>query len=787
MSVSSQVAKPSFTVRLRTHIQSPLQRNGYALVFNATATSALGIFYWMLAARSYTTAAMGVNSALLSAMLFLANLAQLNMTNGLNRFVPTAGRATIRLIVCTYIVCVIVAALATFIFITGINLWAPALTFLQTNTGLMVGFVLATVAWSIFVLQDSVLVGLRQATWVPAENLIFALAKLVLLGIFAYYLPTYGIFASWVIPMILLLAPVNWLIFKRLAPRHIHQSVVQAESLSVTALAQYVAGDYLSSLVWTGTNALLPVIVMERAGATANAYFYIAWTIAYSLALVSRNMGMSLIAEAAADPGKLALYTRQTFVNTAKLLLPMIGIIVLGAPYLLFFFGSAYVNEAAMPLRLLALAAFPTMVTSLYISIARVQRRIRAIVVTQTTTCALALGLTYLLLDPYGITGVGIAWLTGQTVIALILLATELRSLWVAPMQRIVRQMLAWRRQLWWRWIYAQRHVTMTKIAAELLPTLDRTLPFAHTWQVQRLMPSLNEMSVAFLGQAEATPAALLKVPHTLSAQTSLRHQQTVLAALQADPRLVGWPVILPQILATGAQAGAMYFVESAVPGLDARHLVEQPALRPQFLNAATATIGEFHRRTAQSIQVNRDWLARWVDEPLVLLHKLLEKRHFGSRYTLALQTLKGELYRALQGRTLAVGWVHGDFSPGNIMTDPDSTQVIGLIDWEAAASDGLPQLDLVLLLLSTRMAGEQCEMGRVVCNLLQENCWRPDEHAWLAQVQHLLPGESLALRPLVLLCWLRHVAVNLRKSHVPIRHWLWVKNNVDCVLHALA
>jgi O-antigen/teichoic acid export membrane protein/aminoglycoside phosphotransferase (APT) family kinase protein len=790
MLASTQALKASFTTRLLTHIQSPLHRNGYALVFNSTATSALGILYWMLAARAYTPAAIGMNSALLSAMIFLANLAQLNMTNGLNRFVPTAGRATARLILSTYSLCLVVAAFATLIFIAGTDRWAPSLAFLQTSRGLMLSFTLATMAWSIFVLQDSVLVGLRQATWVPVENLIFALAKLLLLVGFAYLAPTYGIFASWALPMILLLAPVNWLIFKRLLPHHSQQSTAQAEPISVAALSKYVAGDYLSSLVWTGTNALLPVIVLERAGATANAYFYIAWTIAYSLALVSRNMGMSLIAEAATDQSKLALYTRQTFVNTTKLLLPMIGVIALGAHYLLFFFGPAYVSEAAMPLRLLALAALPTMVTSLYISIARVQRRIRAIVITQTVTCALALGLTYLLLGPYGITGVGIAWLGSQTLVALILLATELRSLWVTPVQRFFLQLLTWRRQAWWHWTQRQRHASMTKMAAELLATAPSdnqcTQGPIQTWQVQRLLPSLNEMSVALLGNTGEAPTALLKIPHSASAQASLRHQQTVLTTLRADTRLAGWQAFLPQILATGNQAGVTYFVESAITGVDARHILDQPTLRTHFLSAAANVISEFHQRTAQPVLVDADCLQHWVDEPLALLQKLIEKRRLRHDHRQALQKLRDELYRALQGRRLAVGWAHGDFSPGNIMIEPHNAQVVGIIDWEAAAHHEMPQLDLVLLLLSTRMAVEKREMGEVVCALLQAQEWQLDEQQLLTQAQQALPGESLALRDLVLLCWLRHVAANLRKSHMPIRHWIWVKNNVARVLHAI-
>jgi len=47
-----------------------------------------------------------------------------------------------------------------------------------------------------------------------------------------------------------------------------------------------------------------------------------------------------------------------------------------------------------------------------------------------------------------------------------------------------------------------------------------------------------------------------------------------------------------------------------------------------------------------------------------------------------------------LAGRTLTVSWVHGDFTPGNILVTPDGTSVTGIIDWDHSASKELPQLD---------------------------------------------------------------------------------------------
>src|SRR5512139_3328907 len=102
MSAFTRMATRPQLARLIDHLRTPLYRNGYALVFSSTATSVLGVVYWVLAARYYTTEAIGLNSAALSTMMFLASLAQLNLMNALNRFVPSAGAATARLVISAY-------------------------------------------------------------------------------------------------------------------------------------------------------------------------------------------------------------------------------------------------------------------------------------------------------------------------------------------------------------------------------------------------------------------------------------------------------------------------------------------------------------------------------------------------------------------------------------------------------------------------------------------------------------------------------------------------------------
>jgi O-antigen/teichoic acid export membrane protein len=117
--------------------------------------------------------------------------------------------------------------------------------------------------------------------------------------------------------------------------------------------------------------------------------------------------------------------------HLAKLLIPAVIVVVAAAPYLLLVFGPGYADADVTPLRLLALAALPAVITNTAISATRSQRRMRMVLGIQVAICALVWGLSVMLIGHFGITGVAAAWLIAQTATALVL-AVRPRS-WMPP------------------------------------------------------------------------------------------------------------------------------------------------------------------------------------------------------------------------------------------------------------------------------------------------------------------------------------------------------------------
>lgn len=425
----------SITVKLQTFItslRSPLVLNGYALVFSSAASSVLGVVYWILVARFYSAEVVGFSSAALASMFFLTNLAQFNLVHALNRFIPSAGQNTGRLVLQSYAASILMAVFTSVIFLFGLNTWAPSLNILFSSPKEVIFFVSATVCWCLFTLQDGVLVGLGQAKWVPLSTITYALAKLVTVVAVATVLPTSGVFVSWTAPVMLILIPTSTFIFLYLIPKHVRSTRGRGGSTPVTpkAFVRFVAGDYLSSLVWVATVNLLPILVLERAGASSSAYFYLAWNIANALYFVCINMCMSLVTESSRDEVKLNYYSYQTLLQALALLIPIVFGIVFTAPFILNLYGSNYATEGATLLRLLVLSAIPYLVMTIYISMARVQRKISRIFVVYSLLCAMVVVLSHFFLGIYGVTGVGVAWLLSTSTITLGLWLSSLRRAW---------------------------------------------------------------------------------------------------------------------------------------------------------------------------------------------------------------------------------------------------------------------------------------------------------------------------------------------------------------------
>jgi O-antigen/teichoic acid export membrane protein len=414
-------------------LADPMLRNGHALIASGSMTQLVGVLYWIFAARLYPVAVVGRNSAAVSIMLFLSGVAELNLMSTLVRFLPTSGKRTVRLIITVYVTSAAIGAVIGTVFLFLIPRVEPQLDFLRSGPYIALWFVFSISLGTIFVLEDSALTGVRAATFVPIENGTFSVLKLALLVPLVRLLPAAGIYVSWTAAIALAVVPTNAYLFGRAVPRHLRLYSVATPVPRFRDIRAFLIPDSVAALFLLASTALLPLLIIDRLGPSAAGHYALAWIIGYSLFLVSLNMGFSLVVETAADQSELRRLSRRSMTHLAKLLVPVVAVILVAAPYILLAFGPGYAQADVTPLRLLALASLPALITNTAISATRSQRRMRMVLGIQVTICVLVWGLSAALMGHFGITGVAAAWLIAQTATALVLAARPRSWLPAAP------------------------------------------------------------------------------------------------------------------------------------------------------------------------------------------------------------------------------------------------------------------------------------------------------------------------------------------------------------------
>jgi O-antigen/teichoic acid export membrane protein len=418
---SQSPTAPARRGRLRAHLDDRMYKTGYFLILGTGASSVLGVAFWALAARSYSAHVVGLNAATISAITLVSGVCSLGLSAVLVRYLPVAGTATRPLVVRSYAVTLALSLLAGAVLALTASTWAPSLGFLDQGAWPL-AFALATAGTTLFTLQDSVLTGLRAAGWIPIENGLFALSKLILLIALAALLPFSGPFVAWNAPMVLAIALVNYLVFRRLIPAR--KSVGSLDRRKVLAMA---AGNYGGNLFALLGNMYLPILVANQTSAAEAAYFFVPWMISISVELVALNMMTSLTVEAALDMPMLRQLARRALTHSMRLVAPVAIVTALSAPLVLRIFGSGYADAGSGLLRVLALGAIPNVLVALATGVARIEHRGWIVVAVQSFQFFFVVGLSAILLPTMGIEAVGIAWTGCQFLLAAVLLATVLR------------------------------------------------------------------------------------------------------------------------------------------------------------------------------------------------------------------------------------------------------------------------------------------------------------------------------------------------------------------------
>lgn len=402
---------------LKGFLLTPLFANAGYLIADIAVVSLFGFAFWMLVTRLCTAAEVGLASATVAAVLLLAKLSGLGLGYGLIRFLPSIGGKSNPLINSCFAIAGLTSLAAALVFLTGLNLWSPALLYLRQPV-FFGSFMLMTIAYTLFLLIDQTFIARRCAKYVLFKNTAAGLLKVTAAVVLIAFIGSFGIFVSWGLAILVAVAIALFWLLPRVQRGYVPVPAVSKKTLN--SLLHFSLGNHVAELLWFAPFMLFPLLVINILGAETNAYFYIAWVIAQMLFAIPVAISYSLFAEGSHEPGLVRANAIKSMVLCLVILVPIIVALIVLGDELLLFFGRSYSESGATLLRILALSAIPLSVNCAGLGVMRVVNNTKGVMVVSASIASLALGSGYLLMTRVGLIGVGLGWVAAQTLVAII-------------------------------------------------------------------------------------------------------------------------------------------------------------------------------------------------------------------------------------------------------------------------------------------------------------------------------------------------------------------------------
>jgi O-antigen/teichoic acid export membrane protein len=390
-------------------LSDSLFRNSIYLMLATAVMSGFGFFFWMINAKIFITEEIGLATALISIMSLIAVFSLAGFNTTFVRYLPNSANPNDKLNT-GMVVVGITALILSSLFAAFIKVVSPNLDFIVSSPLVAFSFIFFCVMSALNILTDSVFLASRRAKYTLIINTIFSAIKMVLPFAFIGW-GALGIFmAAALAQTIGFILSVSVMIWKfDFRPRLVIKMDVIKKVWRFSA-SNYVAGVFNMTPV-----SLLPVIIINHLGAEASAYFYISMMIGNLLYVVPLSITNSLFAEGSNNESSINTNTKKAIKIIATLTIPGILVLFFASGTILRIFGKNYDSGGIDFLRLIAIAAIAISAYRIFNSVFAVGKKLHSIMFINALFAVTTILLSYALL-PFGLVGIGFAWLGGNSI-----------------------------------------------------------------------------------------------------------------------------------------------------------------------------------------------------------------------------------------------------------------------------------------------------------------------------------------------------------------------------------
>jgi O-antigen/teichoic acid export membrane protein len=398
------------------HAKPPDQvyRSSFFLLASAAVTAGLGFVFWVLVARFYTPAQVGVATSLISAINLIAYLGLFGLNSTLIRF-PAPGAARNGQISQAILFVTAASCTVAAVYLLGLPLYGHKLLFVRDQLPLAAAFVVFSACAAVNQLTDSVFISARLSQYnTLVDGVIQGLVKLALpaaltgLGAVGIVGASSGGFA--------VAAAVSLLLMRRTLGFRFD---LRSRGTRLRENAGFTMANYASSLLNLAPLMATPLIVLQRLGEAAAGYYYVAFQIANLLNAVSFSVGEAVFAEASHDMSRFPALLRRSAAIMAGTQVPAAAVVALSGGLVLRLFGATYAAHARTLLVVLAVGALTVALNTWASFMIKVANLMGALVFSNVVYAVVIIGCGYAW-APRGLVWLGWAWCAGNTASGLV-------------------------------------------------------------------------------------------------------------------------------------------------------------------------------------------------------------------------------------------------------------------------------------------------------------------------------------------------------------------------------
>ena len=404
--------------KIYNEIKSPLYKNAFYIFMNTVVSNGLGFIFWLIVTWYYSTGEVGFASAIISSMSLIAILGTLGFSIAIIRFLPKSSDKE-GMINSFFTLSGLFTILLSVIFLLGLSIWAPKLTFIFDNLTYAVIFIFFTLACMLSILLGNAFISMRRAKYILFKDALFSVLKIPL-PIFLVSAGAFGIFYSWGIASIVAFMIGIGILTSRVL--HGYKPRIEINKEIIRHTLTFSFANYISNIFVAAPGLIMPLMIINILSPEMAAYFYISLMMANLLSMIPQAISGSLLAEISTKEETLEENKKRAIILISVVLIPCVIIFLIMADKLLLLFGKEYSESALNLLRLLAISSIPFAINSVYVSVKNFKKEIIKVVMVNGLLAFMILISSYVLMKEMGLIGIGMGWIIGNLIVVGVIL-----------------------------------------------------------------------------------------------------------------------------------------------------------------------------------------------------------------------------------------------------------------------------------------------------------------------------------------------------------------------------